>query len=247
MSPGHTANTCPRSQTDSRRRRQHLFTWVYALTRSCCGQRTNIFVLYVGVLIVWSPKDVDAGVWASLLQIYPVLLSTLSSINRKQLSLFDASFALVLCSSPFTVYLVAISICKLCGVATCLYKRVKSCHLISLLGALVAILWFGLSMTLRLSDHAFIDSNLCKGSTFKDWLWDLSDLCSKVLAPGALGPPAVILFAVPFDLLLLRRWHQVKKEFLTGLEGRSKLWVWSTAPLRFVRCAWWVFIALDCR
>lgn len=55
-------------------------------------------------------------VWASLIHNYSILLSTLSSVNRKRLWFFDANYALQICSSPLTVYLVVVSIYDLCGI-----------------------------------------------------------------------------------------------------------------------------------
>jgi hypothetical protein len=42
--------------------------------------------------VTWSPGDVDVGIQSLLIQIYPILLSTLLSINRQQLSTSDARF-----------------------------------------------------------------------------------------------------------------------------------------------------------
>ena len=69
--------------------------------------------------MTWSPGDVDVGIQSLLIQVYPILLSVLLSIdvniNKNQLSTFDAAFALTLSSSPLTVYLVVASIGDLCG------------------------------------------------------------------------------------------------------------------------------------
>jgi hypothetical protein len=114
--------------------------------------------LHPGIL-TWFPGDIDVGIQASLIQIYPILLSTLLSINRQTLSLYDASYALLITSSPPTVYLTVVSICDLFGFKIDLYKRVKSHRPTTrILGALVLFLWLGLSMTLTLSDRAFVIS-----------------------------------------------------------------------------------------
>ena len=125
-------------------------------------------------ILVWSPADpdseIDVGIQGWLFQIYPILLSTLLSIDRQQLSLFEAHFAISVSSSPLTLYLVVASIGDILRFKTHLYKRIKHRHTIRTSLILVPFLWFGLSMTLRLSSRAFEDSQLCDGSTFADWL-----------------------------------------------------------------------------
>jgi hypothetical protein len=74
-----------------------------------------------------------------------------------------------LSSSPLTVYLAVASICDLFGFKTDLYKRIKSHRRTTrILGALVLFLWLGLSTSLTLSDQAFVNSEDCRGSNFKD-------------------------------------------------------------------------------
>ena len=118
----------------------------------------------------WSPEDIDAGIQASFLRIYSIFLSTLFSVGRQQLSLFDANFALTVSTSPLTVYLSAASCCDLLGIKTGLYKRIKSHRPVTrVLGAQIPLLSFVLSMIITLSDRALIDSQACKGSTFVTW------------------------------------------------------------------------------
>jgi len=120
-----------------------------------------------------SPMDIDVGVQASLIQSYLILLSTFLSIGRQQLSLFDANYAITITSSPLTIYLVAASIYEFFGPKTDFYKRIRSHRrTIRAFAALLPFLWLALSMTLRLSDRAFKDSHLCRGSGFKDWFLD---------------------------------------------------------------------------
>jgi len=122
------------------------------------------------MIVKISPMDIDVVVQASLIQSYLILLSTLLSINRQQLSLFDANYALIITSSPLTINLVAASIYELFGPKTNLYKRIKSYRrIIRAFAALLPFIWLALSVTLRLSDRAFKDSQLCRGSSFKDW------------------------------------------------------------------------------
>ena len=124
-----------------------------------------IFTLHPEILI-WFPGDIDIGIQASLIQIYPILLSTLLSINRQTLSLYDANYALLITSSPPTVYLAVASICDIFWFETDLHKPVKSHRRTTrILGALVLFLWLGLCMTLTLSDRAFVNSEDCRGSS----------------------------------------------------------------------------------
>jgi hypothetical protein len=55
------------------------------------------FTLHPGIL-TWFPGDIDVGIQAFLIQIYPILLSTLLSMNRLTPSLYDASYALLITS-----------------------------------------------------------------------------------------------------------------------------------------------------
>lgn len=165
--------------------------------------------------MTWSPGDIDEGIRAILLQIYPILLSTLSSIGSKQLSLFDANFALILTSSPLTVYIVVTSTCEWFGMKTGLYKRIKSNRfVVRILGTSVLFLWFGLSATLKLSIHAFRDSEACQGVTLWDWLGDLFvTVLLRSLDPGVQASPVgPVLILVPAAFILLKGFPQLRNE-----------------------------------
>ena len=203
--------------------------------------------MHPGILITWSLADVDVGVQASIIQFYPILLSTLLSINRQQLSLFDASFALQLTSSPLTTYLVVASICDLCGFETNLYKRIKyNCIIIRALAILVPFFWLGLSMTLTLSDSAFIDSGLCRGSTFRDWLLHLLRFIWVSVQFGFV-PPLSWSFAILFVLFLVRRRSQLVADIRAYRGGASKPWKWLCIPWAFAKCAWCVSVIVGHR
>src|SRR6266403_773624 len=87
--------------------------------------RGLIFPLLPGILVTFSPTYIDVGIRATLFQIYPTLISTLISMKREQLSLFDANYGLILSSSPLTAYLVFATIGDVFGSKTGLYKRIK--------------------------------------------------------------------------------------------------------------------------
>ena len=206
-----------------------------------------IFASCPGILVTWSPKDVDEGIQASLTQIYPILLSTLVSIKRQSLTLFDATFALLLTSSPLTVYLVVASICDLCGFETNLYKRIKSYRrTIRFFGAMIPFLWLGLSLTLTFSDKAFKNSGLCRGSSFTDWLLDVfwSLIFYSPLLGGyfGLGLGIIPALALAFMLCLFRRRSQAKESFRVDMEGKSKLRRALWTPWMFVKCVWCVSV-----
>ena len=112
--------------------------------------------------MIWPTADLDAGVIASIAQLYSIFLSTLFSIKRQQLSLFDANYALIVTSSPLTVHLVFASICELLGHKTRFFERIKSHpRTIYWFGAPLLPLWFVLRLTVSLPGRAFIDSELC--------------------------------------------------------------------------------------
>ena len=186
-------------------------------------------------MVTLSPGDIDVGIQSLLVQIYRILLSTLLSIDRQRLSLFDANFVLALSSSPLTVYLVVASICDLCGIRTGLYKRIKSYRLITrILGAVVLPLWIGLSMFTIMSTKAFKDS-LCDPGTFKDWLQHIA-----VLFLLNFTNPGRIMFwlglLMSFTSLSMLRLRQIKADVKLCSEGVSRLrvlWIW-------MKCTWCV-------
>jgi hypothetical protein len=208
-----------------------------------------ISALRPGILVTWSPGHIDEGIQASLIQIYPILLSTLlSAIYGHDLTLYDASFALLLTSSPLTVYLVTASICDL-FFETNLYKRIKyHPRALRILGALVSLLWLGLSMTITLSDHAFENSQSCSRSTFRTWWKDLY-LSVRFYSPFQVGYQYLGLGILPafgllFGLCLFRRRSQVMESCRADREGRSKLRGILRMPWTFVKCAWYVSVVV---
>ena len=135
--------------------------------------------------MVLSSADVEAVVIATLAQLYSILLSTLFSVGRQQLSLFDANYALIITSSPFAIYLVYASIRDLLGFETYLFKCIRSYRrIISFFGALLLPLWLGLRFTLQLSTKAFKDSELCNNSTFEEFLLDVLLLFAPLTGPA---------------------------------------------------------------
>ena len=197
--------------------------------------------------MTWSPEDVDGGIQAALIQIYPILLSTFVSIKRRSLSLYDATFALLLTSSPLTVYLVVASICDLFGFETNLYKRIKLYRrTIRFFGAMIPFLWLGLSLTLTFSDKAFKNSELCSGSSFTGWLldvfWSLVIYSPILGGDFNLGYGIIPALALAFMLCLFRRRSRAKERFRADMEGKSKLRRVLWTPWTFVKSAWYVSV-----
>lgn len=183
----------------------------------------------------FSTESVGTGVIATIVQLYSILLSTLFSIGRQQLSLFDANYALMVTSSPFTMYLVFSSICDLLGFETGLFKRVGTHHrIIATFGALLLPIWFGLRLTIRLSSKAFQDSELCGNPTPKDLLLDLLLLFVPLTGPIGGFWIAQVYLIVLVALTILVGSADAVVSFLIGREGASGPWerlcgVWAVA------------------
>ena len=201
---------------------------------------TVTFLRNLGIMVTWSPGEVDMGIQSLLVQFYPILLSTLFSINRQQLSRFEAYFALVLSSSPLTVYLVVASIGDFFGINTGLYKRIKSHRtIIRVLGALVPFIWTGLSMALMMSTTAFKDP-YCSAGNFAHWFRYIIDMLKYTLVfPGGMydAPPGIVwIIMIPWLACLARRWPQLRADTKLHSEGASRMRVLCT----WVKCAWCV-------
>jgi len=192
---------------------------------------------------------IDVGVRASLIQSYLILVSTFLSINRHQLSLFDANYALILTSSPPTMYLVAASIYEIFTSKSNLYKRIRSHRrTVRTFAVLLPFLWLALSMTLRLSGRAFKDSELCHGSTFKDWIlyiiyYQIRD--SILAVGGVLQTQFTVVILVP---ILALRLFKKRFRFIAGARAcwkeASTPWGRLRIPWTFVKCAWWVPVVM---
>ena len=201
--------------------------------------RPITFPPHLGIMITYSEGDVDLAIQSLLVQFYPILLSTLLSIKRQQLSIFDVDFALLLSSSPLAIYLSFASFCDLCRTRTRLFKRIKSHrNVVCILGALVPIFWTALSMVENFSDNAFLDSLCNPTSSFQGWLGDiLFSLTLYLSSPGGRLSPGIGLVSLfPFLVLLFRRRSQVWADVKLSLDGASRLRV----PFTWVKCAWYV-------
>lgn len=194
-----------------------------------------------GIQLALSPTSVEKGVIATFVELYCILLSTIFSIGRQQLSLFDANYALVITSSPFAVYLVHASIRNILGFETGLSKRVESHRCtISSSGALLLPIWFGLALTLRLSSKAFTDSELCSDSTFGDFLLDLLLLFAPLTGPvGGIWLASISLIAY-FLLAVIGWWLFLVASLFNyhGWESLPRPREFLSPPLRILYRVW---------
>lgn len=182
------------------------------------------------------------------MQIYPILLSALSSINQQQLTINDVGYALNFCLSPLMFYLVIASFGDLFGVKTGLYKRITSHRRdVRVLVILVPFLWLALYMTASLSGRAFEDSGRNQES-FGHWIYRVFLIFVwTFLLPGAFAIYVYPIFVVPPALVLFRRRSQVMVDVRTHLNGVSNLRGRLRVPWVFLKCAWCVLVTMDSR
>ena len=112
-----------------------------------------------------SSASFNLAVNSALLHFYTNTFSIFLSFDRSQLYLFDGAYAATMVTSPFMTYLMAVSLMELFGRKTKLYVWAQSRRsrlLIKTLAVLSLVPWLSLNFTLAFSDHAFIDSKLCR-------------------------------------------------------------------------------------
>ena len=200
--------------------------------------------------MTWSPENVDMGIQSLLFQIYPILLSTLLSVNRQELSTPDVHFALLLSSSPLAVYLVVASIGDLVGIKTSLYKQIESHRLIiCALGAMVLPLWIGLSITTWVSRKAFKDSFCMGDNSITSWLSNLmAPLFGFAVCPGILcffvDAYSPLLVYPPILFFLVKCRGQVVMGIRAYWKEVPKPWGWLLTPWAFAKCAWYAPIVV---
>ena len=204
------------------------------------------FASYPGIQVNFFTKSIDTGVVSTIAQLYSILLSTLFSIDRQQLSFFDANYALTITSSPFAMYLVFSSICDLFGFETGLFKRVETHrHIISFFGALLLPVWVGLRLTLSLSTTAFQESEICGVPNSKAVLLDFILLFLPLTGPFT-GVWCILFGLIVVSLVaIFVGWFEMLVGLLTRQEGVSGPWkrlsgLW--APL--VKDVWCVSVVV---
>lgn len=188
--------------------------------------------------MTWSREDIDTGIKTSIFQSYSILLSTLFTINRPQLSVCDVRYALLITAHPVAVYLMISSFCDLLGMKTCLYKRIRSNRRTTCaLGVLIMPLWLALSLTSWLSRRAFDGSEQLGGLPFRGWFVFILYYIALMLAQQ-------VTFIIPlpiFILCLFRRLPQVKANFQASWKGAPGPWGRLRSARTFAGCAWYVY------
>ena len=201
------------------------------------------FALFLGIQVTWFREDIDTGIKTSIIQSYAVLLSTLLTINRRQLSLCDVEYALLITTPPLMVYLMISSICDLLGMKTGLYKRIRSDRRITrALGVLIMPLWLALSLTQWLSRRAFEGSEQGGGLSLRKWF--LNVLYYLAITLNGPYPGTAAIFSPFFAICLCRRLPQVKADTRAARGGTpgpcgGLRWAWT-----FVGCAWYVSVVV---
>jgi len=192
--------------------------------------------------MTWSPEDVDIGVQSLFIQIYPMLVSTLASVNRHQMSYFDTGTVLVLTASPLTVYVVAASVADLFGTGTGLYKRINyHRRIVRALGVMVLPLWVGLSLTYYLSNTAFgYNADGCSGFTFTNWLLHLARLIYFFFFPGVFPLLPFISTTLLILYVLFKNRVQVFESVRSDWKGASNPWARFLVPWKLAKYTWCV-------
>jgi len=173
---------------------------------------------------------------AIIAQSYCILLGVLFCINRQQLSLFDANHTLLLVSSPPTIDVMSDCIRGLFGIGRC---RIKSPpRIIYTLGAFLLPLWLGLSLALRFSSQAFIDSRLCTNPAAEDLhlLYSVMSISSDMVVWGVLSS------SVTGECLgyLVQRGVRIFR----AQKGTSKLQGGLVAPWTRLKRRWYISVVL---
>lgn len=152
--------------------------------------------------MTWFPDETTSAIWALIVQNYSIILSTLWSTKDRELSLFDASFALTITSPRSVVVMVAGSCWRIYQFATRPYVGPQPWTRI-IFTALLLPLWIALSLTLRFFNDGFVGGELCKGSTFAEWLGDLGFLIVRSCFPAFLRRTSTFIFITLYALILL--------------------------------------------
>ena len=177
-----------------------------------------------------SSAPTDEMVIPSLIQSYSTLFSTFLSIKRKQLSVFDAHYTLVITLPPLIIQLVFASACDAFGIKTDLFERIRPrSGYIRFFGLLFIPLWIILSFIIVLPGERFPDGQQCYDDdnllvTYPFifgvvLVFSLSALSSLRVSGLAFTLPEIFTFLVfIFYLILLTLVHSsLYKLYLLGL------------------------------
>lgn len=142
------------------------------------------------------------------------------------------------------------STCDWFGIETRLYKCIDKSRRLTIrtIGTSVLFLWFGLSVTLRLSDRAFINSRICQGSTFKNWLKDFSGFVLGVATdPGVQSIPCGSLLVCNLGTLVFLKGHLMAIREAQGNLERPPSLLRLSISWTMIRQSWYVPVVVDSR
>jgi hypothetical protein len=208
------------------------------------------------ILLRWSDDDLRDSVFALYAQVYPILLSTLASAKRKELRLFEANLALIITGSPISFFLV-------CEAYYGAYQNPRSLYdlrentgkvFARWLGLLLPFIWLGLSLCVSFSTVAFIDSDLCEGTTFAQWLsFSLTssfigvldvmgrrDLYLDYLTRFGLGNVSLIVLQIWCVYFIRHLWDicYVHREKMAQYQRQFAPLRWAISVAYFLRLSW---------
>ncbi|KAF7343182.1 hypothetical protein MVEN_01749400 [Mycena venus] len=193
------------------------------------GVRLSNFVTNIcaGLLILFGgPGDIRPAIQNTLLQIGALLLGTLVSSVRGQLTFYDGLFTLVAVHSPILWYILfrgfySMSRCRPVD---------KARHFTPLLSSAVALLWISLDLVLWFKGPKKLLGDNCDSLTFKDYMvWVVIPLST----PGAtfLSVDVVFFTLNTFGFTSLWLLHKVRYTRLARVSDSRQFDTISLPPL----------------
>jgi hypothetical protein len=212
------------------------------------------------MLFLWSaePDDPDtsrAAVYGLYSQVYPILLATIASFHRRNLSLYEAHFAIAVSASPITVYLAYKAFYDLFRQPNRFRPALTDTRnpVARWLALVLPFIWFIVNAIVSFSPTALKNSHLCKGMTIQRWLefqivsnfvgvldvMGRRDLWHDLRGRGGLGALSVgILWA--WGVYLARHLPDICKLFVSDdHNSERKFYVrWASNAHKAVRASW---------
>jgi hypothetical protein len=212
------------------------------------------------MLFMWSatPDDPDifrASVYGLYSQVYPILMATIASIHRRNLSLYEAHFAIAVSASPITVYLAYRACYDVFRQPSLFRPALKDTRnpVARWLALILPFFWLIVNAIVSFSPTAFKNSDLCKGMTVQRWLefqivsnfvgvldvMGRRDLWSDLRGRGGLGAISVgALWA--WGVYFIRHLPDIWKLFVIDEDnnGRKFYVRWASNVHKAVRASW---------
>ncbi|KAF9008308.1 hypothetical protein BDQ17DRAFT_1539525 [Cyathus striatus] len=171
------------------------------------GLASIIINILLPILLRWQQDDIQSSLFMLLLQVYPILISTMASIHSGAFSLFDAHF-----QSRLQLLLQRI-------------HRLKK--LMIAFGVLLPALWITLHIIISFDGNAFRNSQYCSGTNILDWLVFLTvsnfvgvldvmgrrDLWSDIQGRGCLGVISLVVLWM-WGLYFVRHIDDILQEYV---------------------------------